>query len=53
MSETRAHRELIAWAASIIDREHNRKTTGEIRIQLHEGNIQRARVESTEVPPKS
>jgi hypothetical protein len=50
--EPREHRELLAWAAAIVDREHGRGTTGEIRIQLHEGIIQRVRVETTECPPK-
>lgn len=48
----RNHRELLAWAAAIIEREYGRQTTGEVRIQLHEGVIQRVKVEATETPPK-
>lgn len=48
----RSHRELLAWAAAIIERENGRGTTGEVRIQLHEGVIQRVKVEATETPPK-
>ena len=48
----RGHQELLAWVAAIIDREHQRGTTGEVRVQLHEGTIQRARIEATETPPK-
>lgn len=43
--------ELLEWALSVIRREQERGTTGEVRIQLHEGVIQRARVEQTEKPP--
>lgn len=50
--EPREHRDLLAWAAAIIDREHCRGTTGEVRVQLHEGIIQRVRIEATETPPK-
>lgn len=47
------NRELLAWAAAVISREMGNHTTGEIRVQLHEGTIQRVRVEKTERPPKS
>lgn len=43
--------ELLEWALSVIQREAARGTTGEVRIQLHEGVIQRAKVEQTEKPP--
>ena len=49
----RSHQELLAWAAAIVDRENKRQTTGEVRIQMNEGNIQRVKIEATEKPPKS
>lgn len=45
-------RELLAWAASTLSREMGNHTTGEVRVQLHEGTIQRLKVERTERPPK-
>ena len=45
-------RELLAWAASIISRELGNHTTGEVRVQIHEGTVQRVKVEKTETPPK-
>lgn len=44
--------ELMAWVNGILQREHARGTTGEVRIQLHEGVIQRAKIEATEAPPR-
>lgn len=52
MSQPENRRELLAWAASIISREMGHHTTGEIRVQIHEGTIQQVRVERTERPPK-
>lgn len=49
----RTHAELLAWVAGILERENCRSTTGEIRVQLHEGVIQRVKIEATEVPPKN
>ena len=46
------NRELLAWAASVISREMGNHTTGEVRVQIHEGTIQRVRVERTERPPR-
>ncbi len=37
-------RELIAWAAALLQREHKRGKPGEVRVQMHEGVIQRTRV---------
>ena len=50
--EPRSNEQLLAWVAQIIRYEQERKTNGEIRVQLHEGVIQRAKIESTETPPK-
>lgn len=41
----------VDWALQIIQREIGNGTTGEVRIQLHEGVIQRAKVEKTEKAP--
>ena len=46
-------RELLAWVASIVERERKRGTTGAIRVEMHEGTVQRVRVESVEKPAKS
>lgn len=43
-------RELLAWVATIIERERGRETTGAIRVEMHEGKVQRVRVESVEKP---
>ncbi len=48
----RSEQELIAWAASIIERERGRGTSGAIRVEMHNGVIQRVRVESTEKAPE-
>jgi len=47
------NRELLAWTASVLSREMGNHTTGEVRVQIHEGTIQRVRVERTERPPNS
>lgn len=41
---------LLAWVASILERERERGTTGAVRVELHEGVIQRVRVEAVEKP---
>lgn len=46
----RDSRELVAWAASILERERQRGTTGAVRVEVHEGVIQRVRIESVEKP---
>lgn len=46
-------RELLAWVAAILERERSRETTGAVRIEMHEGKIQRVRVESVERPGDS
>jgi hypothetical protein len=46
----RDHQDLLAWVAAIIEREHGRETTGEVRVQMHGGVIQRVRIEATETP---
>lgn len=43
-------RELLAWVASIIERERGRGTTGAIRVEMHEGKVQRVRIEAVEKP---
>lgn len=43
-------RELLAWVASILERERQRGTTGAVRVEMHEGVIQRVRVEAVEKP---
>ena len=45
-----SEKELLAWVAAILQREQSEGTTGEVRVQLHEGIIQRARVEKVEKP---
>lgn len=44
--------ELMQWVNHVMERERKRGTTGEVRIQMHEGVIQRVKIESTEKPPK-
>ena len=46
-------RELLAWVATIIERERGRGTTGSIRVEMHEGKVQRVRVETVERPGES
>lgn len=41
---------LVAWVASIVERERQRGTTGAVRVEIHEGTVQRVRVESVEKP---
>lgn len=48
----REAQELLTWVLGILQREHSRNTTGEIRVQIHEGTVQRVKVEQTETPPK-
>ena len=43
-------RELLAWVATILERERGRECTGAIRVELHQGKIQRIRVEAVEKP---
>lgn len=51
--EKRSDTELLAWAASILQRAQSDKTTGVVRISLQEGVIQRANVERIEVPSRT
>lgn len=44
--------ELIAWVASVVERERQNGTTGSVRVELHEGQVQRVRLEAVEKPPK-
>lgn len=48
----RDNQELLAWVAAILERERERETTGSVRVEVHEGNIQRVRIEAVEKPPK-
>jgi len=46
-----AERELLAWAASIIQREQQRGTSGHVRVEMQGGVVQRVRVEQVEKAP--
>lgn len=52
MSET-LNRELLAWVAAKIQDAQGQHLTGELRIQMHEGHIQRIRSERVYIPPRS
>lgn len=45
-------KELLAWVASVIQREQKRGTSGALKIEFQGGVVQRVRVESVEKPPK-
>lgn len=49
-SPKRDDRELLAWAASIIQREQGRGTFGVVSIHLQGGKIERVKIETTELP---
>lgn len=45
-------RELLAWVSSRLQQAQREGVTGEVRVQLHEGVVQRVRQESVESAPK-
>lgn len=47
----RSESELLAWAASVIQKEQRDKTFGTVTIHFEEGTIVRAKVERSEMPP--
>ena len=47
---TADHKTLLAWVASILERERGKGTTGRVQVEMHEGTIQRVRVEAVEKP---
>lgn len=49
----RSDTELLAWAASIIQREQQRGTFGVLQIHMQGGRIVRVKTEQTEEPPKA
>jgi len=49
-SPKRDDRELLAWAASIIQREQGRGTFGTISIKMQGGKIESVKTETIEIP---
>lgn len=49
-SPKRDDKDLLAWAASIIQREQIKGTFGVVSIHLQGGKIERVKIETTELP---
>ena len=47
----RSETELLAWAASIIQKEQHDQSFGTVTIHIEKGVITRAKVERSEMPP--
>lgn len=51
--EKHSNKELLAWLASIVQREQQKGTFGVISVHMQGGKIVRVKTEQTEEPPKA